>query len=243
MPYYKKTIISGSVKEVEVYQSKRVVGKRIPRCKNKNSTDAEQLLINFKNAIKKLCRLINANFKPTDLFLTLTYEIEPSYEQANRELKNFLERIRDWGKRNGKEIKYVYVTERTDVRIHHHMVMSGIPQDVVDEKWGLGIVIKSRLSKNEDYTGLAHYITKEPAMPHKKRWGQSRNLKKPKVEYTEIRRSTAERKIAEPKGYKTARREIFYTEETGLYQYCKFVRLNALDLSMGRREREEDLEA
>ena len=54
------------------------------------------------NAQKHMCRLINANFGKNDLFYDLTYKgKEITREQAERDLDNFVERLRYHCKKRG----------------------------------------------------------------------------------------------------------------------------------------------
>ncbi|MBP5581342.1 MAG: hypothetical protein J6X85_06085, partial [Ruminococcus sp.] len=101
----------------------------------------------------------------------------------------------------------------------------------------------SRLEPNGEYTGIAHYITKEPRKAHKKRWSQSRNLEKPVVEYEEICRKELDDDFEAPKGYREVYSVTRYLDECGLYRYAKYIKYGKIDLGMGRKEiEEEDIE-
>lgn len=239
MPRYRKIIKSGAVTEIEEYESIRTSGKRIPRSKNKNSTDEEQRERNRVNAQKHMCRLINANFGKNDLFYDLTYKgKEITREQAERDLDNFVERLRYHCKKRGIRMpKYVAVTENEfnrEGRIHHHIVMQRVPMELIFDLWTKGNVGMQRVDPDSDYSGLANYISKEEPVPHKKRWKQSRGLKKPIVTKTLIvGRKQTERKIPCPKGYRVIERKMDYREETGMWQYAKFIKIGGMDFGMG----------
>lgn len=235
MPYYKKVIRSGDVYEAEVYFSLREKGKKIPRTANRYPTTAKQEDINLKNAQRELSRIINANFKPGDLFITLTYDTlkEPdTEEEAKALLKKYLRKLRTFYRRAGKESKYVVVTERGEKgRIHHHLVIPHEDRDELDKLWEHGNVLSSRLWEKKDYTRLANYITKDTKPEHKKRWSGSHNLVKPEVSQTVI--SRGERAVKPPKGYRQVEFEYYISEETGAVQYLRAIREGGQDIGRG----------
>ena len=239
MARYIKTIKAGCVLEVEVFYSKEI-GKHVPRTVGVGVTTPEQQSRNYFNAVKKLSRKLNANFTREDLFLTLTYEKEPTEEEAEKIFKRFLRDIRAVRRlRHLPELRYIAVAENRfnkKKRLHHHIVMSKMSIDEVNDIWAHGIVISSRLKKSGDYAGLAHYITKEPKREHKKRWSQSKGLLDPEPVYEPVSRAKAESEIRTPKGYRQAYQVCQHYEEFGLYRYAKFIRLNEFDIAMGNRE-------
>lgn len=223
MPYYERRIRSGKVLEIFRYFSLRPPGKNIPRGKNRQKTGAAQLVRNYVNAKKTLVRLVNTNFGPGDLYITLTYEgPQPSSQQIKRDLAKYTRRLREWGKKHGVVIKWIAVTEyRESARPHHHMIISGIPGDVARMLWqtepdprrrgkrrpwkGHGRAPNDTLDHSCDYEFLARYIAKEDK-PGAHRWTASRNLTPPEVgEAKEITRRTmtrASRDPRPPKGYR-----------------------------------------
>lgn len=241
MPYVKKIIRSGDVYEVEVFFSPRTPkslgGVKIPRADNKNLTTEQQAELNLKQARKKLSRRINANFFKGDIFCTLTYRgDQPNYETAIGYLQKFLRKLGALRKKRGMaELKYIAVTEgaeeSSDHRIHHHLLLNYMPMEDIGDLWPHGRKIISRLEPGGDYTGIAHYITKEPRKEHKKRWSQSRNLRKPEVLMVIAKRND---KLPVPKGYREVMREQFYSEVTGSMQYLKCIRVGGEDYSEGR---------
>lgn len=239
MPYYRTSIYSGDVLEVEQYFSPRAAGKNIPRGINRHLTSELQKERNKQNARKNLSRLINANFGKGDIFATLTYAgSQPTEEQAQKDMKKFVRRIRNDRRRKGlPELKYIWVTEgleeAADHRIHHHIIMSAMSLDDVMKFWEHGRAIVSRLDPDGDYTGLANYITKQSSRgEHKKRWSQSRNLKKPVYVRKEIKRGRTLLKA--PKGYKIIQQELYASDTTGEIQYIKAIRIGGADYSQSR---------
>jgi len=232
MPVYKTEYFSGDVYEAEIYFSPRVAGKNIPRGKNQNLSSEQQLERNLRNAQKKLSRLINTNFGFGDIFITLTYAEEPEETGAQKMMKKYIRRIRNLRRKNGvPELKYIAVTESGDKRIHHHIIMSRLDYEAAIGLWDHGRVIISRMDQEVDYTGLAHYITKDTRKQSGKRWSQSKNLDKPKVVRKEVKRPKAKLRI--PKGYKEIVREHYASEQLGEMQYLKAVKLGGMDYALG----------
>lgn len=239
MPHYKAEYFSGDVYECEIYFSLRERGRPIPRGKNTNLSSKEQQEINTRQARKKLIRLINANFGPGDCFITLTYAREPpDMAQAAKDLKNYLRRVRYYQKKQGlPELKYIAVTEAETERVHHHVILSSMSADTAIRLWSvkdgvpIGRVLFSRLDPGAEYTGLALYITKEQRGGRKKRWSQSRNLKRPKVRVKEIK--SPAKLLRPPKGYKVVVQDLYATE-AGQVQYLRAIRAGGMDYATGR---------
>jgi len=137
---------------------------------------------NDRMAGKKLTRLINANFSASDMHDTLTYQTEPSPEEAKDILQRFISRMRYAMKKLNKEFKWVIVTEYGGQRLHHHMITNA-PLSLVREKWGCGHVLPRPLDDDPDYHKLGEYLIKhstslfrEEDSPWGTRCSHSRNL-------------------------------------------------------------------
>ena len=98
--------------------------------------------------------------------------------------------------KQGKEFRWIEVTEHENHRIHHHMLMSYIDQDIITKQWRRGRVRFSPLDRSRNYKRLAEYFIKEttktmrhPGADTKQRWSASRNLTRPIIK----------REIIEPK--------------------------------------------
>ena len=223
MPYYEKRIYSGKVLEIERYYCTN--GGRRPRSDRGKPTSEAQHKRNIINSKKKLTRLINTNFHQGDLYITLTYAILPTEEQAKRELEKFFRKLRDYRKKAGMgELKYISITEKDEKRVHHHLLVNSISMDVIEKLWQLGRLTVSRLDPDFEYEWLARYLGKEEK-PNSKRWNQSRNLKKPKEKTKEIKRIVLKGEPTPPKGYKLLSYSPVYCDLTGIAEYSKFVKL------------------
>ena len=64
--YIEKTVICGSVREVEKYHTSRYNQKGIRPKKKEKPTSEQMQKVNERNAIKRLRRLMNTNFGPGD---------------------------------------------------------------------------------------------------------------------------------------------------------------------------------
>lgn len=232
MPYIKQEIFSGDVYEgIQTFSTR--IGKKDKRNSKKSKSSDRQKVINEKNAKKKLARWINANFGKGDLFLTLTYSGQaPEEDQARKDLVNFFRRVKYFRKKNGlPDIKYIAVTESENKRVHHHVIMSAMSMDIITDLWGAGKAIMSRLTPDKDYTGLAKYITKEPAKEFAKRWTQSRNLQRPVIKTRILK--TGRNILKAPKGYKIIEQRLDYTDWTGQYQYIRAIKIGGIDYCEG----------
>lgn len=157
------------------------------RKKKRKPTSEIQKRLNQKNAERKLIRLLNTNFTEKDIRFDLTYREEKnpsSPEEAQKELQNFLRRVKRYRKKNNlTDLRYVAVTEIGEKkgRVHHHIIMSGdINISKLAKIWGRGYTTAKPLQfDNFGIAGIAKYLIKNPVL--KKRWSASRNLKKPKT--------------------------------------------------------------
>ncbi len=185
--YRVKTITSGQIIEVEAYPLWRDYN-TMKEARSATTSEAQQA-VNDRNAQKKLIRLINTNFDDRDLAITLTYKGGvPDQDQARKDIRNYLRRIKTYRKKLGlEELKYVYVIEyevgaggRKKKRVHHHVIMSGMDRDMAEAIWAKGYANARKLQPDEyGMEAIARYMLKAPRGG--KRWGYSRNLKKPKV--------------------------------------------------------------
>ena len=184
--YVTRTYKAGSMIEAEIFPA-FLDKKDFSRAKRSTASTDKQKKLNEKRAVKKLIRKINANFSKNDLWITLGYDndhLPETLEQAKRDLKNYIRRIQELRKKLGikEPLRYIYVTEFGEGRVHHHILISGdMDRDTLENMWTLCERKNSRRLKPDDFglTGLAVYLSKDPQ--GKKRWGCSKGLKEPKV--------------------------------------------------------------
>lgn len=218
MPYYEKKIASGDYVEIEQFFFS---GKKIPRGEMRGITPPNQAEYNDRQSQKDFIRAVHCNFDPArgDMFITLTFAEAVDHAGASRAFRNFELRA----KRHCKKAKTVYkrlsAIEKQG-EWHIHMIVSGLsaltPLEL-ERLWGHGRVTVSLLDKANNYKDLAAYLfkpekpsktdptndnTKPPRQKFSKRWSGTRNLKKPVITTTEIKRESIMSKIpTAPKGY------------------------------------------
>lgn len=228
MPYREKKIYAGNMLEVEIYPI-TLQERKQPRRKKEKASALKQKNLNDKNAKKHLIRLINTNFTDKDIAVHLTYSekhLPNSEEEARKDVANYLRRIKHYRKKNGLEpLKYIAVIEYKEheendksVRMHHHLIMSRMDRDIIEELWTKGRANADRLQADEfGYEALARYITKDPK--GNKRWTQSKNLLQPVIKVNDSKFSR--RKIEKLASF-TDDRETFEKLYPGyIFNVCK----------------------
>lgn len=161
----------------------------VRRKKSKPSSDI-QARLNRTNSMKYFVRLIHLNFSKDDYELTPTYDddhLPETYEQAERDVKNFIRRIkRAWKKSvTEKELKYCYrIDVSEDGRYHAHMyITGGLDRNLLEDLWGKGWANTVRLiPRNDGLTGLSEYISGKDIIDENgkrisyRRWSRSKNF-------------------------------------------------------------------
>lgn len=176
-----------------------------------------------------------ANFSPTSLYSTLTFDDENevhTFREAKRIRRNFC-RVLQYAYPDAVFFIYMGRGKSTN-RIHFHMVSEGIPEDFISRKWKYGTIKRiEHLRKHnyydgvdhgQDYTGLANYLFNHwtPEVGGH-RWFQTKNARKPDrrpAKEVHIRGSySAKRPPRAPKGY-----QLVETKTTKYgYHYFKYV--------------------
>lgn len=173
--------------------------KGIPRGPSRKKTPEEIRRANMRQAARRLARKINANFRPGDLHITLTYKKEnrPDAKEAKKRISAFLDKMRSRYQRRGFALKYILVTENENKAIHHHLIINDINDGkattvtLVRELWrGFGRIKTVPLYEEGEYQGLADYLIKETEKTFRKkdssfkqRYSCSRNLIDPPPKY------------------------------------------------------------
>lgn len=244
MPRYLKRIWAGDVYEEKIYFSPRERGISCERAAKENLSSEEMAEYNCLEARRKCARMVNANFRQGDLFLTLTFRERVDVENALRLFRNFISRLKRLRKRKGySELKYLYVVESKRKREHIHLLINkmDLTMKELSEVWGLGRVMVSILEPGGDYTGLAYYITKENYKEYGKRWSGSRNLEKPKVKIILVSEEKKTKRLRVPKNYKIIEEVQYYSEITGHTRYVRAVKIGGEDYGNGK-EGEQHME-
>lgn len=193
---------------------------------------------NRKQAARRLARKIEANFKPGDLHVTLTYrkEARPSPEEAREILRGFLNKLRTEYRKHGFTLKYIHVTEYARKAIHHHLIVNWVndgkttTRDYIRNLWkGRGNPRYVDLYETGEYRTLADYLIKETEKtfresPEKQRYGCSRNLTEPRVERRTKKTKKGWQKDPKPrKGYYILQDSIYNGFDKLGYPYQRYV--------------------
>ncbi|MDL2238157.1 hypothetical protein LJC56_10105 [Christensenellaceae bacterium OttesenSCG-928-K19] len=239
---YKKITTCGFVCEIEIIEIKHPARRR--RGEKTNQTPEKKQEQNWRKAQRRLSMLINSSFRRKDLFFTLTYEEDPTPEDAEKHRKRFIRKVQTVFRLRGMgKVKYISVTEsehNEDHKLHHHFIMSKIEMEIINDLWEHGHVIQSQLF-GKDFTGLAHYLSKEEREPGKRGWKQSEGLAaaipEPVIKKA-TKRDLEMKHIPTPKGYYRVPDSEWstYHEWTGLHKYAKFIREGETDLATGGKE-------
>lgn len=213
-------------------------GKRGGKKEETKETVAEG---NARRRKEHVYRILAANFSEGDSHVTLTYKETP--EDEKKEVAKFLRILRRECKKAGKELKYIYVTEKGKKgKIHHHIVMNVTDTALIRRTWTAGGVKISPLYPDKDYEQLADYLLKQ-GEAGKNRYHGSRNLEIPQPEVEVIKSITWKEEPVPEKGYWIPKDSIGagHNSEGYPYQKYKMVRVDDADKNRKKKlEREAD---
>lgn len=236
-----RTIVAGRIGEKIKYW---VPGEKPTKSARKIKSDLRKVQQNENDAVKRVARLINANFRPDDCFFAPTYSDEALAEltkempadlpeeermdyvfsKAHHQLQLYLRRVRRDCEKKGIEFRYIAITSDMDgntgesVRIHHHIIAPREIQDILLKKWTAGIVIKNYVWDEADHYGLAKYLMDQVRrIPDAKKYIPSRNLVVP---LPKDRIAPSGKEVQPPKGAKLLLRTEF---RSGKPQYIRYV--------------------
>lgn len=207
MGYRTATTKAGDTLVAEIYPIWGREQERGARAKKKNLTPARVQAYNLSRAKFRLELLLDENFTAEDQSVTLTYTDAPDWEQARKDTKNFIARIRRERKKRGlPELKYVYSLEQErDGRkknLHCHIVMSGgIQREEVERIWQKGSKARGYANcdqlqpDKEGLRKLAFYIYEQSRGSEREKgqrhYSCSKNLREPKVRTSNSKVSAA----------------------------------------------------
>lgn len=208
MPYIKVIVDMGRVMEVYKYFAPNYSRKSSRGEKIREATEAMKR-VNLDHAARKLGWILNTNFGKGDIHTVLTYGgEEPTVKEAKANLEKFHRTARAYFRKKGKEYRYIAVTEYKNKRIHHHIIMPGLPAEDLQMLWPHGRPRITALDADGQYSKLAEYLIKETDKtfrdedsPSGKRWSASKNLKQPKIIREIIRSGSWREKPGIPRGW------------------------------------------
>lgn len=238
----KKTIRAGRyVREVLYTAPEPRDGERVRAEKSKATTEARKKM-NDKTAKVRLEMLLAANFHPSDHVVTLTYrdeDLPKSRKEAAERVKKFLKVMRQVRKKNGQDMRYVYVTESKhgEGRFHHHVVLNRAGAgdfEAVRSLWAWGDDIEIQRFDAREVDVWGQYLTKEcgDRPVGGRMWVGSLNLEKPIVETSFVPDSAV---LTAPPDSRILEREEKSTEY-GSYSYLKYILPPEKPEQQGRRQ-------
>ena len=236
MPYIQETFRAPGFREVKKYHSARWGGKKT-RNPNENQTDEAMKKGNQRRAKERLYRLLATNFERDDYRVDLTYrDPPPEPEEAVKRVQKFIRKLRALYKKQGTELKYIYVTEYIGHRIHHHLILSRcdrIGRREINSIWPYSELnyrsFRLYDGRPEDAQALSTYLIKETSEKvrdrvQKTRWCASKNLKKPDVKKTIIYSRHWKENPKPPSGYQVHDVVNDFTEEGYPFQWYRLIK-------------------
>lgn len=219
----KKRIFAGSTCEQIVYNVPEGIRKpkgydpeQPARKRFKDEADRERHRVEISR--RNFIRLVNANMEPGDLYVTLTFDNDwevHTFEDARKVRYNYIRTLTR--KYPDAVIFAVMGRGKSTERIHFHMLIKGVPEKLIDEKWKYGTVKRivplrehcwyDGIDCGADYTGIANYMF-DHWTPEQggHRWFQTKTTKQPEKENpTEVRVTggySEKRAPIAPNGYK-----------------------------------------
>ena len=208
--YVEKIIKARDKVLVKRYSARLFGAPNESRIKRLRKTPKAMEKYNQHQRAEKLQMLMILNFdKGFHVILDYPKDNRPkSYEEAEANLKKALYKISRRFKSQGKQFKYIAITERGKraAALHHHMIVEGA-SEVVEElvrTWGQHIKVNAMYDEGL-YKDLAEYFckveTKEEQEKGKSKYHRSRNLKEP-VTKSRIRPGTFKNDPEVPEGYR-----------------------------------------
>lgn len=226
----KKLKVAGNLVSVAIYPAQSPMDSAGVRAGKRLLSSEAQQRMNLKYAYKKLEFEIAANFRPNDLYITLTYDdahLPDGRKRAIACIRAFLRKLRAARLLSGGTLKYIYVTESKhgDGRIHHHILINttGNDYDLINRLWiyGHAHFKQIRVDKEKHYGTLAGYLCKEQRDTVGQRlWSCSRNLDKAEEESFLVDDDTS---IVAPPGALVLEDSGDHVTEYGHFRYIKYL--------------------
>lgn len=211
MPYTVYIYRLGDSIEYEIKHKGRYGAKGEKRAPRRKATPEQIKKQNQQNKETLVRRLIKLNFS-SGIWATLKYPkgSRPGLEQVQKDMRNFISRLRRAYKSMGEELKYIYRLEiGKHGGVHIHIIVNrsrGRPDTdkLLQEKWTAGRVNCESLYERGGYQELSKYMVKQPDeeverqlsfFPEEERksfctYSPSRNLTRPVPEKHTYKRRT-----------------------------------------------------
>lgn len=186
---------SGDYMEIDIFPVRKISKSR--KAKYRPSSETQKKL-NQKNAARRLTWLIQENFGTNDYYIGLNYPAlyDVNLAEADKQLKNWLRRIKRKYQKAGFEFKYITTSEIGDKkhRPHHHVICSGeLGAKVLRQEWDKQFEAYKKKptdsfshAKHLQFTrtglaGIAFYTCKDPSLAYRS-YNCSKNLIRPEAQ-------------------------------------------------------------
>lgn len=251
---WKKMVSSGCVSYVTITE----ILNEYPaskRARKKNLTNESVKKINRKLAERHAALILCGNYEDEDLHAIFTYAEESTPEEAKREFKNLIRRLKRMYQNAGTPFKWFAVTEYRNQRIHHHIILKKANTEEIRKRWSHGWVFIRALGDCKDHTPgdyrrLAAYLIKETDKTfretdalQRKRYSHSRNMTMPEMsEPKKVRREEIRNEPTARKGYYIDQNSIFrgyspFTDHP--YLYYVEIKINGLPQKKRHKKRQQ----
>lgn len=241
--YRRVTYEIGDVRQVSKYYPGNYGAPGVPRSERRKRTEDEIRKNNERIRIRKLQRIILANFREGRTVL-LTYrkdERPETFEEAMRQRKIFLSRMRKECKRAGIEFKFIIITERGSrgQALHHHMIVEDLeePLDIlrtISKCWEYGRTNSTKMEEEEDsYYNLANYLLKKDTKTGQKgtTYSRSRNLIIPQPKVDNVRHKKWRREPRAPEGWYVVKGSVWNAWTPGGWPVQRYMLKKIVDNS------------
>lgn len=207
MAYIEEKCIAGSVVTIRKYYTFKHKCKGEKREKRSHLTSEAQKKVNIRIAERNLAALMNSNFTDdTGMLVTFTYKKDlrpPTSDVMQKDMRQFLKKLRTQFKKLDVPLKYIYVKELGKKGgAHIHMLMSACDVRLLRDCWTSGYVRIDPLWSDGDYTNIARYFIKYTQKTEEtegclvgRRWNSSKNLCKPKIIKKAVNSNTFSTKV------------------------------------------------
>ena len=171
----------GDIIDIEEYHDGQygAPGKR--RGKKEKATEEQIRKINARNKERRCRQRLLEYFSPGDCFATWTYNPDnrpPDMAAALRDFQKAMRYVRKEYKKRGKEVFWIRNIERgTKGAWHIHLIINEIGEtaSIIERAWQHGGTWFGKIGQSkyfdDDFTGLANYITKDEHTACKKQDG------------------------------------------------------------------------
>lgn len=241
--YKKVTYEIGDVRMVSKYYPGNYGAPGVRRSDRRRRTSEEVRKNNDRNRMRKLQRIILANF-PTGRTVHLTYrkdERPETMEEAMRQRKDFLKAMRKACRAAGIEWKFIIVTERgkRGQALHHHMIVEDRTEPIdllrtISKLWTHGRVASTKMEEEEDgFATLADYLLKKETKTDKggTSYSRSRNLIVPEPKKEIIKRRTWTREPKAPAGWYVVKGSVWNAFTPGGWPVQRYTMRRTVDNS------------